>query len=754
MLLLTTAIFYHATMSANAMAVQATPPAPVSASEPSLDGKGSAPPGQGGTDHGDPEILVVADRLPGVVDTPYKPILRLDKNAIQALGAPSLKKLMERIQSVTRAAGGGAPVLLLNGRRIANEEDIASLPPEAIEQLEVLPEPVAAQFGYSPKSRVTNIITARRFTSLAADATVAADSSGSGLESRIAGAGTLLRRDFRSFLTIDRLTRPGVEAQGLSPSPNMSGRSPNPYATLSPAEDTLTFKGSAAGPIGKDLNGSVTVNLDSTGQSRSAPAEGDTMPNEPAVSGREFARTTTFRTTAMVQGFLADWTWNTTLNLDRAHSRQVSAFGAARSQTLSRGSNFNGNLVFSANGPVATLPAGRLLATVSAGARTESAASSGLTDINRIRLRRHTSNVSLGLTLPLTEPDRSALTLNVSAEASQISGQGRLAGWSANMSANPHPGLYLSVNYARSANAPTLSQAAGPAIVLSGTPFFDYRTGRTVIIDQITGGNPDLRAERKDTLDLGFDLQPFPDKPLRVAATYSLMTVNQGIATIGTSNRLLETAFPNLYRRDAAGTLISISSVPVNLQSIHQHSITGSLSYSGDIVRGDPGLEEPNAAMREPVFLLLSLDGTYRMKDVVRIAPGLPPLDLLNGAALDSFGGRPRLEIAAVANLSSAKLGGDVSARWQSSTRQSGDSPENDLVFSSRLTVQAGLFLNMEAIVRSTWTRGLRFDIAAENLFDSRQRVRARNGDADYGLALESLDPRGRIIRLSLRKLF
>jgi iron complex outermembrane recepter protein len=113
------------------------------------------------------EIVVTARRPRGSAIGEAEPIAVLDEAAIRALGATSLTQMLQRLGSATKSASGSDPVYLLNGQRISGMEEIQTLPPEAMERVEVLPEQEAARFGFPPTVRVVNFITKKRFRSLA-----------------------------------------------------------------------------------------------------------------------------------------------------------------------------------------------------------------------------------------------------------------------------------------------------------------------------------------------------------------------------------------------------------------------------------------------------------------------------------------------------------------------------------------------------------------------------------------------------------
>lgn len=113
----------------------------------------------------DSEIVVTARH--GEVVTALQPLATFDASAIGATGATSIGEFLQSVRGATQSADGQDPIFLLNGQRVSGYAEIGSLPPEAIEKVEVLPEPVALRYGYPPTRRVVNFITKRRFRQVA-----------------------------------------------------------------------------------------------------------------------------------------------------------------------------------------------------------------------------------------------------------------------------------------------------------------------------------------------------------------------------------------------------------------------------------------------------------------------------------------------------------------------------------------------------------------------------------------------------------
>lgn len=157
--------------------------------------------------------------------------------------------------------------------------------------------------------------------------------------------------------------------------------------------------------------------------------------------------------------------------------------------------------------------------------------------------------------------------------------------------------------------------------------------------------------------------------------------------------------------------------------------------------------------------LQLALFHTIHLKERVTIADGVPVLDLLNGDVIGSGGGQARNEVEAQAGITKYGLGARVTANWKSGTHvDSGvGGATTDLDFSSLATVNLRLFANLgvrrELVQKYPILRGTRLTLAVNNLFDDKQTVRDANGVIPVTYQPDYLDPRGRVVQFSVRKL-
>lgn len=158
------------------------------------------------------DITVTGVRLRGEVEGNVRPEVRLDENAIRSYGAASIGELVEALAPQTRSGrgrqGGGMPIILLNGQRIAGFGEIRELPPEAIERVDILPEEAALNYGYRPDQRVINIILKENFRAVTVGTSLGLATAGG--QTSYEGNASIVRISRTARWSIDgRYTRAG-----------------------------------------------------------------------------------------------------------------------------------------------------------------------------------------------------------------------------------------------------------------------------------------------------------------------------------------------------------------------------------------------------------------------------------------------------------------------------------------------------------------------------------------------------------------
>jgi hypothetical protein len=152
-----------------------------------------------------------------------------------------------------------------------------------------------------------------------------------------------------------------------------------------------------------------------------------------------------------------------------------------------------------------------------------------------------------------------------------------------------------------------------------------------------------------------------------------------------------------------------------------------------------------------------SLTDTITFEDKVRIAPGLPELDYRHGDAAGSGGGTPQHQVQAQLGYFNNGLGARLGANWQSATNVNSLNGD-ELHFSPVGTFDLRLFANPgdipELVVKHPWLRGTQVRFEINNIFNSRPRVHDAAGNVPLNYQPDLLNPLGRTIMVSFRKLF
>jgi hypothetical protein len=156
--------------------------------------------------------------------------------------------------------------------------------------------------------------------------------------------------------------------------------------------------------------------------------------------------------------------------------------------------------------------------------------------------------------------------------------------------------------------------------------------------------------------------------------------------------------------------------------------------------------------------LQLGVFHTIKFQDEITIRPGLAKLDLLDGAAIGNSGGVARNQFDLMGNINRQGLGANVNVRWTEGTKilGSGAVGSRDLYFSDLTTVNLRLFaeLRLQPWFREhAFFRGARMSLGVDNLFNQKQTVRDGLGGTPQNYQPDYLDPQGRTIRLTFRKL-
>ena len=519
-------------------------------------------------------------------------------------------------------------------------------------------------------------------------------------------------------------------------------------------------------------------------------------------------------------------------------STRLTDSARAKSQAL------QGDLLVS--GALFDLPAGQVMTSIRLGASangfTSRSVRSGLessSDYNR-----EIGSGQISIDLPITSRSRDVLGavgdigVNVNAAAQHYSDFGTLSTLGYGLRWQPVKAVQILASANQDRAAPTGTQITDPLISTPNVSVFDYATGQSVFVTQLSGGNPDLRESVRNQFRLSASVKPFTKPNLTLTATYLNSRTNNPISAFPSPTPAIEAAFPQRFLRDEDGNLLQIDARPINFLRSQSEQLRWGFDISftlkshiqkvieawraagskpeerpkelddiraafmrnrpqgqdgnpppgggnggGDRPRGDGGNNAgggprpggPGGGFGGPGGfrgpgggqgggrLTFSLYHTWHMTENILIAPGVAPLDLLNGDATGSSGGQPRHEVEARVGYMNNGIGARLGLDWESGTHVDGaltgtGSGSSRLNFGSLATANLRIFANlgqMPALVKDhPFLRGARLSIGIDNIFNQRREVTDATGATPLRYQPGYLDPLGRTVSITFRKLF
>jgi hypothetical protein len=471
----------------------------------------------------------------------------------------------------------------------------------------------------------------------------------------------------------------------------------------------------------------------------------------------------------------------------------------------SRSNRYSLALDGTATGPLFSLPAGDATATFRTSAGNTGIDSEATTDgfFTEADLSRTALLGAVNVDLPVAKRSSTIgrLTANANGSATHLSDFGTITTIGAGLNWSPAEQLNLTVSWNRDEGPPTLQQLGDPLIETPNVSFFDFATGETVLVTTFTGGNPDLNADTRNVLKIGGNWKPFDKTDLRLRAEYVHQSIDDPQGNVSGASEAIESAFPDRFVRDENGTLVAVDLRPLNFQESRRDTFRWGFDFTRPLASRPPS-EAARAAFRERLSgehrgqggqapppppdggppgagpsgeggqrgfgggrfgggrqggrLTFSLTHQLNLVDEVTIANGVPKLDYLDGEPIGQTGGRPRHEVQFETGYYNNGYGARLQGNWRSGTTV--DSSSGDLRFSPYFDLDFRLFANLsenlDLVSKHPFFRGVsvRFDV--NNILNNRPKVRDEAGLTPLSYQPDLLEPIGRTVGITFRKLF
>ncbi|APG63167.1 hypothetical protein LPB140_10615 [Sphingorhabdus lutea] len=424
-------------------------------------------------------------------------------------------------------------------------------------------------------------------------------------------------------------------------------------------------------------------------------------------------------------------------------------------------------------------------------------------------LNRQTLSSRLNLNIPILDDEEGFLgklgylSLNVNGAADDVSDVGKLYEYGGGVNWRPFKFLNLNLGYTSNENAASISAIGAPIIVTPNVQTFDFTTGNTVFADLISGGNPNLRPERRYDFNIGANIALSSDGRKSLQLNLVNNRTENSIGSLPLLTPLIETYFPERVVRDSFGQLVSVDRRSINIAEEKSKTLRWGLNLSGQFMPksaapqsgpnsgqegapragGGPRGEGPRGAggggaggggsrggggpggmfggNRPDGGWQLSLFHNIQLKDQAILRTGLPVLDRLDGFGVSGLGGTPRHSVTMEGGLFYKGMGSRVSATYRGKTKIASDSMTNseELFFSDKLDIDLRFFINLDE--RAKWLKsalpfmkGTRLSFVVNNILDDYVTTVDGDGLVPIGYQRDLIDPVGRRFEIGLRKLF
>lgn len=270
--------------------------------------------------------------------------------------------------------------------------------------------------------------------------------------------------------------------------------------------------------------------------------------------------------------------------------------------SMPRSSELASNLLLA--GPLFTLPSGSVTTSVLLGASHNEfdsrSIASGQIQANNSGQTVLSARANIDLPIfgrrigPLGRLGDLSLNLNSQVQSYSMFGTYSTTGYGFRWS--PLPTLQLIASLSNERIVPSEAQLNSPLVVTPNVPVFDFATGSTALVSEITGGNPDLQASSRQTARIGVSFNPDVMPSLTTTAIYTRTRTVNLIADLPVSSPETELAFPDRFVRSGNGVLDEVDAQPVNFGGARSEQVRWGFNLSVPInSRAHPEIDGSSA---------------------------------------------------------------------------------------------------------------------------------------------------------------
>lgn len=589
-------------------------------------------------------IVVTGSRAVHAALRGIDPARSYDEADVAGRGSSTVGEFVDEVRGEN---GDEDVIFLVDGEPVADLDDLADYPAEAIAGLEVLPRGAGQKVGREANRRVYSITLKNRVRNATLSAAHKVATEGDWGESRGEAILTNIEGRDRLNLTIrarrsDRLfdADRGIlqrQPSGFASANYVSPAEPAEFRTLRPDSRNwdasligsakfaswLSSTYSLRGRTGRDIASSglpygLFQQSLADGSERLLGLYGETPLDQRSerhsLSGNFTLNGTRGKWLLGLTGqfSLAERTYRNEREESFAYGPralpdgldpQVGPFDPLLSRRTDRAKVDQGDssVRLSATGPLMQLPAGSLR--MRAGgelvtARAESSSTTAVGATSRV-LTRNETRIEGGIDIPLASrrndflPAVGELSVGFDAvlgflEDLPNSRRSTLSGlW------QPSDRLSLTASQTTSKLPPATELLADPVVAYDNVAAFDFISGETAFVTILSGGNPGLASLDEKVRQFTVNASVWRKANLQLFGDYRSVSRRNFVAAIPPASAEIFAAFPDRFQRDAQGRLILIDSRPVNFDRQDQKELRYGFGFSAQLGKSPSSIVPP-----------------------------------------------------------------------------------------------------------------------------------------------------------------
>src|ERR1700722_2627728 len=268
-----------------------------------------------------PEIIVTTPR--GSASGGIEPLLKLSPSELDAYGADSLSDLVNALRPLTRSSRSDQMAVVLINGHLAGQTEFDNLPREAIERVEVLPESVALQYGFSENQRVLNFVLREHYSAAPVRATESGATEGGG--QALAADASLVRLNDEARVTLLASYKDNAWLRDSDRGIEVANSS---YYTLLPDKSDTKFAATVSRSIlGVSSSFEASYDVASTRSLQGLATDTNSDAGEIEQPLDESTAVRTSRVALQLTGLLHDFVWGTRLDSMHATPRSDQPLG-------------------------------------------------------------------------------------------------------------------------------------------------------------------------------------------------------------------------------------------------------------------------------------------------------------------------------------------------------------------------------------------------------------------------------------------